>query len=464
MSKPAATARWLTLCVLGILTVFAVNIWYSRKITTQVDGLVNAISQNSAASVVYLATVTESIRLTSMRAALARPESASDDRASIERSLTALDESFRAYRQTDDYPGERELYLNAEAQHGPLVSALERAMATVTDPQEHAESLARLGRTANDYAATIQALSQLNAGEIGKEGTSITEVRHRARAVSSALRIVMVVLAIVGILLSWITSRQHIALVESNERLAEDRAQELEMFAGRVAHDLRAPLSVIELKSAVADRSDSIDTMRSALQVIKKQGRRMQEIIDALLSFAQAGALPEPAICPNVAEVVKDVVGDAQSTSAGAGIEFVADQVRPVAAVCSARVLAIVLTNLVGNATKYIGAGSGGVKRVTLRTRENGSMLKFEVEDTGPGLPSGKEQAVFEPFVQLSRGSGGIGLGLATVKRLIEAHGGLVGVTSATGSGCTFWFELPMATTAETPRQPVSTPSASAAS
>src|SRR5262249_27258676 len=131
----------------------------------------------------------------------------------------------------------------------------------------------------------------------------------------------------------------------------------------------------------------------------------------------------------------------------------------------SPRVLGIVLANLVGNATKYIGAGRAGVRRVTLRMRDTGTRLQFEVEDNGPGLPSGKEQAGFEPFVRLSRSAtGGVGLGLATVKGWVEAHGGAVGVVSAPTAGCKFWFQLPVAPGPDSPRRSVSNQSARAAS
>lgn len=72
--------------------------------------------------------------------------------------------------------------------------------------------------------------------------------------------------------------------------------------------------------------------------------------------------------------------------------------------------------------------------------------VRFEVEDTGPGLPPGLEPLVFEPYVRGHKTGAGIGLGLATVRRITEAHGGEVGVFANKERGCTFWFELPCAT------------------
>jgi signal transduction histidine kinase len=72
-----------------------------------------------------------------------------------------------------------------------------------------------------------------------------------------------------------------------------------------------------------------------------------------------------------------------------------------------------------------------------------GSRWRLEVQDTGPGIPPGHEERIFEPHVQLDPGGGGIGLGLATVERLVNAHRGKLGVVSPPGSGALFWVELP---------------------
>lgn len=104
-------------------------------------------------------------------------------------------------------------------------------------------------------------------------------------------------------------------------------------------------------------------------------------------------------------------------------------------------------TNLAYNAIKYI--GDGPVRHIEVRVLDKGASVRVEVEDTGPGLPPDLEANVFEPYVRgRATNQPGLGLGLATVKRMAESHGGSVGVRSTVGQGCTFWFELPKATTA----------------
>jgi signal transduction histidine kinase len=111
---------------------------------------------------------------------------------------------------------------------------------------------------------------------------------------------------------------------------------------------------------------------------------------------------------------------------------------------CAPGILGSVLSNLVRNAVKYI--GEGAEKRVTIRVLPNDDAPRVEVQDTGPGLPEALATHIFEPYV---RGPGnaqpGLGLGLSTVRRFVEAHGGRVGVESSPGRGSVFWFRLPRA-------------------
>jgi signal transduction histidine kinase len=115
------------------------------------------------------------------------------------------------------------------------------------------------------------------------------------------------------------------------------------------------------------------------------------------------------------------------------------------------------VSNLVRNAIKYMGGSE--IRRILLRVTDSGERWRICVQDTGPGVPSEKQSTLFEPYVRADSGQPGIGLGLATVKRLAEAHGGRVGVESTAGSGSTFWFELPKGSTAaaKTPERTLDT-------
>jgi signal transduction histidine kinase len=116
------------------------------------------------------------------------------------------------------------------------------------------------------------------------------------------------------------------------------------------------------------------------------------------------------------------------------------------------------IENLVRNAIKY--TADSTVRRVTVRAQSKRASVRVEVVDTGPGLPAGAEALIFEPFARMlsAEGKPGIGLGLATVKRLATAHDGLVGVESTPGQGCLFWFELPRAKAIARPKDVADAP------
>ena len=106
--------------------------------------------------------------------------------------------------------------------------------------------------------------------------------------------------------------------------------------------------------------------------------------------------------------------------------------------------LDVVLSNLLSNASKYM--VSSPVRRITVRAGTEPRRVHVEVEDTGPGVPAGLAQTIFEPYKRAPGATQpGLGLGLATVKRLVEGHGGAVGVRNAPSGGAVFWFELPRA-------------------
>ena len=88
--------------------------------------------------------------------------------------------------------------------------------------------------------------------------------------------------------------------------------------------------------------------------------------------------------------------------------------------------------------------GQSALRQVHVRISPRHDRVRFEVEDTGPGLPPELMSTAFDPYV---RGAGtaepGLGLGLATVRRLVEGHDGRYGVSSRPGEGALFWFELP---------------------
>jgi signal transduction histidine kinase len=220
------------------------------------------------------------------------------------------------------------------------------------------------------------------------------------------------------------------------------------MFAGRVAHDVLGPMTNVELAlGLVARRVEGDELLGQAVEQGRRSGRRVKMLVDGLLDFARSGARPEPGGRTAAGEVIRDVMQSVAQAAEEAQVELAVEPFEPVEVACSPGVFMSCLSNLVRNGIKYMGDGT--VRRVTVRVRTAGPRARFEVEDTGPGLPRELAETIFQPYVR-GRGSGqpGIGLGLATVRRLADAHGGAAGVSQAPDGGCLFWFEFPKAAAA----------------
>jgi signal transduction histidine kinase len=151
-----------------------------------------------------------------------------------------------------------------------------------------------------------------------------------------------------------------------------------------------------------------------------------------------------------ITDVVDGLIGQARERQ----IDLCVSELPAGAVACSRGVLTSVVSNLVRNAIKYI--GDAPERRIELRVIDAKQRWRIEVEDTGPGIPAEHQQRIFQPYVRLGRGGDGIGLGLATVDRLVRAHAGSLGLISP-GPGCLFWFELPKASAIRAEDHPAAT-------
>jgi signal transduction histidine kinase len=170
--------------------------------------------------------------------------------------------------------------------------------------------------------------------------------------------------------------------------------------------------------------------------------QRVSQLVDGLLILARSGTKPPTDASSDVGLVVGDVVEELAPLAREKEIELRVERLDPCVAACSPGVLTSILSNLVGNALKFM--GDSPVRHVGIRVLELGPRVRMEVADTGPGVPDGYRQRIFEPYFRATPSSApGLGLGLATVRRMVEAHGGRVGL-EAPGVGSLFWFELPL--------------------
>ena len=216
-------------------------------------------------------------------------------------------------------------------------------------------------------------------------------------------------------------------------------------FLAMVGHELKAPLhSIRGYCQLLLEEADGPLTkgQRSDLQAVLAAGNHLLALIQNILRFIESGGerlhlAPAPlgSLLQHAANYVRPMAqakGIAVSVTAGDLPDIVVDETK----------VKQVLINLLHNAVKYT---KEGFVRVSAWLEDDGAYVR--VEDTGPGIPPEEQERVFEPFVRIERGetkqTRGMGLGLAVVRRYVQAHGGWVKLSSAEGAGCSFTIFLP---------------------
>lgn len=432
-----------------VVASFSASLLYSNVRLASIEDEALAITSDAAPAIQHLAAArSELLRLgvaanglifgPRERVAMARVELAASRRA-LERELAA-------WQAIPMFPGEWSVAGPAAAELAELDLVLDEAEAQWARGSDNLTARAvefeRLSRRRAELSHRLEELIDFHAGAIRDRTAAIRRERDRALDGAAVLGVISIIAAAIATLLVLRAMRQHAMLTTEHRHILETRADELEAFAGRVAHDLRNPLGSMALVIAIAQQRHSDPGFRASLAELTRRLEGMSQIIDGLLAFARGGAGGTRDAQASLREVVHQVVSEIAPVADAAGIAIEVAAVPAVAVACPGGVLRSVLANLIHNAVKYIDRASSE-RRIALAAHVTDDVVITEVTDTGPGIPADKRDAVFEPFVRLTTAGPGIGLGLATVKRLVEAHGGRVGVRAGAGGGSCFWFELP---------------------
>ncbi|GGL20070.1 ATP-binding protein [Planomonospora parontospora] len=235
---------------------------------------------------------------------------------------------------------------------------------------------------------------------------------------------------------------------------------ELAAFAGVVAHDLLNPLGTIDgwveiLSDAVgaAPGDEAPGGAGDSITRIRQASARMRELIQDLLAHTAARDAPITPVPVDLGRAVREVAaarGDLPEAAArGRAPVF---HIGELAAVRADRVLLRqLLDNLIGNAVKYTAPGERPEITVTSAAERPG-WVRVEIADRGIGIPPGQHEAIFQSFRRAHEGRSysGSGLGLAICKRIVERHGGTIGVRDEPGGGSRFHFTLPAASSEAT--------------
>ncbi|MDB5699836.1 MAG: ATPase [Sphingomonadales bacterium] len=239
-----------------------------------------------------------------------------------------------------------------------------------------------------------------------------------------------------------------IHLVDQTTSYAAERARV--DFVANASHELRTPLAAILgfIETLDDDKAGSDPEVRGRfLGVMFKEARRMQRLIDDLISLSRIEAekyqLPETAVA--LGSVIEEVAGELRDDDGGRRADLVLNIDRGVPLVSADRAqISQVVHNLVSNAYKY---GRHGAP-VTIRLAQEGNLLRLSVSDEGDGIAPEHLPRLTERFYRVdsgrSRSIGGTGLGLAIVKHIVERHRGRLEIVSKRGVGTTVSMLLPI--------------------
>ena len=233
----------------------------------------------------------------------------------------------------------------------------------------------------------------------------------------------------------------------THEALLQAQAHKDE-FVAAVGHELRTPMNAIlgfngVLRQELADRPEQVEVVDH----IRRSTGHLLQVVNDILDFSQlqAGKLMLHPQDFDLQGLMDEALQADQERAQKKGIAWggTLDAALPARVRADRQRLLQILRNLLGNALKFTEQGE-----VHLHIHAGDGALHFEVRDTGRGIAQAQQAHIFRRFehadVQTTRAYGGTGLGLSICEKLVQLHGGQIGVRSQEGQGATFWFQVPL--------------------
>jgi signal transduction histidine kinase len=366
--------------------------------------------------------------------------------AALDAQIVAVSNQIRAtshlYDQWTTYPRELEIWQRTQAD-----------LAALDPPMAHVLALSRVNRDAEARAEMNGVVAQWT--QVGQDLDALITINNKA-AMDSLARIsvigrhlieLLLGLGLAGFLGTLLAGRWASRQVDRREvemtthaRMLETRNRELDAFAGRVAHDVRGPLTTVKL--AMPALGAKLPKDDRTLELMGRGIARMETLVEDLLTLARVESQATGNCDP--ATVVAEVQADfASRIAAEKGALRVTVDHADVS--CSGGLLRQAVTNLVENAVKYHRPETAPEVEISGAPSDGGYDLK--VSDNGVGMSEEEAEHVAQPFYRSPRiqDRPGTGLGLSIVRRVAEASGGKLSVQSWLGRGSTFVVRLPLA-------------------
>ncbi|MCP8883738.1 ATP-binding protein [Devosia sp. XJ19-1] len=295
----------------------------------------------------------------------------------------------------------------------------------------------------------VAANAAINVIRVAEREEALNTYWHIGAAVAALTILFVLIVSLLAVQL-WHISRsgREVELLSrrnaSVARKAQAANQAKSTFLATMSHEIRTPLNGIIGMTEILETTDLSAKQRDHLKVIRQSGDVLLDVINDILDYSklEAGAMTVESRTFDLTEIMESVRNIMEPRARSAGLRITFDYPQIALRTDGGR-LRQILINFIGNAIKFTASGS-----VTVRADVKGDRLVCSVQDTGPGITEGEMSRLFREFKQLdgstTRPHGGTGLGLAISKRLAEALGGEVGVTSEPGLGSKFWVDLPV--------------------
>ncbi|HZZ83405.1 MAG TPA: HAMP domain-containing sensor histidine kinase [Anaeromyxobacteraceae bacterium] len=314
--------------------------------------------------------------------------------------------------------------------HEAAVDAvLAQSHLAVPDPRV----LRSLFDTVTDGDSNLQAMVALSAASAK---TSAAQIHAGLRRLSSLYG----ALAATGTVGALILLLETLRIVRRYARVVNQHIEDLDAFSGQVAHDLRGPLQTIQLSVATIRRRTEDPSIQRLARGAASGVARLDAMIRDLLQYARGSSSRSERASANVSAVVADTCTELLPIAERADVKVTVQAGADLFARIEPVAVKTIVANLVENAIRY--RSHERENEVVVTACAQGDEIWLTVSDCGPGIDRELLPRLFEPFVRGSERPDSYGLGLATVKRLVDAHGGTIRVDSAPEAGTTFVVRL----------------------